>query len=153
MQDHLDQEISLAEVAALVGLSRIHFCTAFRLATGQSPHQWPTALRTGRARQLLAAPNLPITEIAPAVGYQTPSAFVASFRKLPGSRRQNSTSAVSGGARAAFATADCGGRPEPGGRPSVTPRPGSCEAAWRGSGASSSAAPLPRSGGCAHESR
>jgi AraC family transcriptional regulator len=84
MQDHLDQEISLEEVAALVGLSRFHFCTAFRLATRQSPHQWLTALRIGRARQLLAEPSLPITEIALAVGYQTPSAFAASFRKMAG---------------------------------------------------------------------
>jgi AraC family transcriptional regulator len=37
-----------------------------------------------RARQLLAQPELPVTDIALTVGYQTPSAFAASFRKVTG---------------------------------------------------------------------
>jgi AraC family transcriptional regulator len=40
--------------------------------------------RTGRARELLKDPVLSITDIALAVGYQTPSAFTASFRKIVG---------------------------------------------------------------------
>lgn len=85
MQDHLDDEdLGLDELAAVVGLSRFHFVTAFRLATGQTPHAWLTALRIGRAQQLLAQPALAITDIALAVGYQTPSAFAASFRKAVG---------------------------------------------------------------------
>jgi AraC family transcriptional regulator len=82
MKDRLDQDVGLDEIAALVDLSRFHFCTAFRLATGQTPHQWLTALRISRARDLLAEHSLSITEIALAVGYQTPSAFTASFRKI-----------------------------------------------------------------------
>lgn len=82
MRDHLDQDISLEEIAAVVGLSRFHFCTAFRLATGQTPHQWLTALRISRARQLLAEPSVAVTDIALAVGYQTPSAFASSFRRF-----------------------------------------------------------------------
>jgi AraC family transcriptional regulator len=34
-----------------------------------------------RARKLLAEPGLSIIQVALAVGYQTPSAFAASFRK------------------------------------------------------------------------
>ncbi|HEX8215796.1 MAG TPA: AraC family transcriptional regulator [Allosphingosinicella sp.] len=84
MEERLDQDIGLEELAALVGLSRFHFATAFRLATGQPPHAWLTALRIGRARQLLARPELPVTAIALDVGYQTPSSFAAAFRKLAG---------------------------------------------------------------------
>jgi AraC family transcriptional regulator len=82
MQDFIDREISLDEVAALVGLSRFHFCTAFRLATGMSPHHYLTQLRIAHARKLLAEPGLSIIQVALAVGYQTPSAFAASFRKV-----------------------------------------------------------------------
>lgn len=84
MREHLDEEIGLEELAALVGLSRFHFCTAFRKATGHTPHAWLVMQRIGEARRLLAMPELPVTEIALAVGYQTPSAFTAAFRKLVG---------------------------------------------------------------------
>lgn len=84
MRSMLEQEIGLDELAALVNLSRFHFCTAFRLATGQTPHQWLTSLRIARAKEMLSDPLLPVTEIALCVGYQTPSSFAASFRKLVG---------------------------------------------------------------------
>lgn len=84
MRDRLDQDIVLDELASQVNLSRFHFCTAFRQATGRTPHEWLTNLRIERARQLLAAPDLPVTGIALAVGYKTPSAFAAVFRKVAG---------------------------------------------------------------------
>jgi AraC family transcriptional regulator len=84
MQDQLDRDIGLNELAGLVNLSRFHFCTAFRLATGQTPHEWLTARRIERARELLDNPTLRVTDIALAVGYSTPSAFAASFRKVTG---------------------------------------------------------------------
>jgi AraC family transcriptional regulator len=82
--EHLDQEISLEDLAALVSLSRFHFCTAFRLAIGSTPHNWLVRLRMERAQQLLAGTDLTIIQVALAVGYETPSAFTASFRKAFG---------------------------------------------------------------------
>jgi AraC family transcriptional regulator len=54
------------------------------VATGHTPHEWLTVQRIQRAKALLANPQLPITEIALTVGYQTPSAFAATFRKIAG---------------------------------------------------------------------
>lgn len=84
MTEHLAREIRLAELAALVGLSRFHFCSAFRVATGTSPHAWLTEARMRRARELLADPKVPITQVALAVGFQSSSAFGASFRRVVG---------------------------------------------------------------------
>jgi AraC family transcriptional regulator len=84
MRDNLDQEIGLQELATLVDRSRFHFCTAFRMATGHTPHEWLTMQRIQRAKALLIDPKLPITDIALTVGYQTPSAFAATFRKILG---------------------------------------------------------------------
>jgi len=81
MRDFLDRDIGLDEMAALTGLSRFHFATAFRRATGLSPHHYLTAMRMSQARKLLMQHDLPIIQVALAVGYQTPSAFTASFRK------------------------------------------------------------------------
>ena len=84
MRDNLDRQIGLDDLAGLVNLSRFHFCTAFRRATGHTPHQWLTTQRINRARELLVDPKLSVTDIAIAVGYETPSAFAASFRKVTG---------------------------------------------------------------------
>jgi AraC family transcriptional regulator len=82
--DHLAEEIGLEELAAIVNLSRFHFCTAFRLATGRSPYGWLVRERINRATNLLHDHALNITEVGLAVGYGTPSAFAASFRKCMG---------------------------------------------------------------------
>lgn len=84
IDDHLDQDVTLDDMARQLALSRFHFCTAFRLATGQTPHQWLTAERIRRARELLRDPDRPVAEIGLAVGYHTHSAFAATFRKVTG---------------------------------------------------------------------
>ena len=84
MRERLAESIGLDELAAIAGLSRFHFCTAFRLATGQTPHEWLTRERIERARAMLAKPAATVTEVALAVGYGTPSAFAAAFRRITG---------------------------------------------------------------------
>lgn len=84
MEEYFNHEIGIQELADLVGLSRFHFATAFKLATGQAPHAWLTDLRMTRARQLLGRPGVAVTSIAMEVGYQTPSSFAAAFRKNTG---------------------------------------------------------------------
>lgn len=82
MRSMMEQEIGLDELAGLVHLSRFHFCTAFKKATGRTPHEALTMMRIARAKELLVDPALPVTEIGLCVGYQTPSSFAASFRKM-----------------------------------------------------------------------
>lgn len=84
MRNMMEQEIGLDELACLVHLSRFHFCTAFKKATGRNPHETLTMMRVARAKDLLADPDMPVTEIGLCVGYQTPSSFAASFRKIVG---------------------------------------------------------------------
>jgi AraC-like DNA-binding protein len=84
MRDRLGDEIGLQELAGVVGLSRWHFCTAFRQATGYSPHRWLARVRMERARELLSHSALGVTDIALAVGYDTASAFASAFRRHVG---------------------------------------------------------------------
>jgi AraC family transcriptional regulator len=84
MRENVHQDIGVQELAGLVGLSRFHFCTAFRLATGRTPYESLTWHRMNRARILLADPALRVIDVALAVGYHTPSAFAASFRRAVG---------------------------------------------------------------------
>lgn len=82
MAEAMHREITLDELAAIVQLSRFHFCASFKLATGMTPHEWLTAMRMRRAGELLVKTELSIIQIGLEVGYQTPSAFAASFRRV-----------------------------------------------------------------------
>ena len=84
MRERLGTAIGLDDLAAVAGLSRFHFCTAFRMATGSTPHARLVELRVEKARELLADPSFSVTNIALAVGYETPSSFAAGFRKVTG---------------------------------------------------------------------
>jgi len=52
------------------------------LATGKRPHEWLMTERIERARTLLQDRALRIIDVGLAVGYQTPSAFAAAFRRI-----------------------------------------------------------------------
>ncbi len=84
MREHLEEPISLDDLAGQVRLSRFHFCTAFRKATGCTPHEWLVLQRISHACELLADPGRPVTDIALSVGYETPSSFSACFRRVKG---------------------------------------------------------------------
>jgi len=84
MLEHASESLTLDELAGVVHLSRFHFCTAFRLATGKTPHEWLVIQRIGMAKKLLEDRALNITEVGLAVGYGTPSAFTAAFRRIAG---------------------------------------------------------------------
>ena len=86
MLDHLDRELRLPELAAVVGLSRFHFCSAFRAATGKVAARC-LADRSAHAARARAARGPTVDDhrgSALAVGFQTPSAFAASFRRVVG---------------------------------------------------------------------
>ena len=81
---HLDRRIGLDELASLTSLSRSYFCTAFRLAMDCTAQEWLAGERISRAQELLERSEIPVTEVALAVGYQTHSAFSNVFRKRIG---------------------------------------------------------------------
>lgn len=78
------EALTLAGLAALVGLTPAHFCTAFRQSTGLPPRRWLMHHRTERAKAMLDDPALSLTEIALACGYGSSSHFSTTFRKQAG---------------------------------------------------------------------
>ncbi|MBD2000600.1 helix-turn-helix transcriptional regulator [Leptolyngbya sp. FACHB-541] len=84
IQTHLDQDISLADMAGILGLSQYHFCRLFKQSTGRTPHQYLTQCRIDRAKQFLSKPELTITEIAFEVGFTNHSSFTRLFRQCVG---------------------------------------------------------------------
>lgn len=81
---HLDTPLPLARLADLVGMDVFAFTRAFKASVGTSPHRYVVEARIARAKELLADRSLPITEVALASGFATPSHFSVTFRRLVG---------------------------------------------------------------------
>ncbi len=77
----LSHSHSLSTLAGELGLSPFHFARSFKHSTGVPPHTYLTGLRMERAKTLLTGTNLPITEIAFQVGYESNQAFSRVFKK------------------------------------------------------------------------
>ena len=84
LRDHLTEDVSLSDAAAVAGLSTSYFARAFRQATGVPPHQWVIAERLAHARTLLETSRLPLAEIALQSGFADQSHFTSAFRRGTG---------------------------------------------------------------------
>lgn len=84
IQEHLDQELTLARLGAAVYMSPYHFARLFQRSTGVSPHRFVVRARIDRAVTLLVAPGLSVAQISKRVGFRTPSHFSTVFRRLMG---------------------------------------------------------------------
>jgi AraC-like DNA-binding protein len=75
---------TVPELAALSGLSRAAFARAFQSALGRAPMQYLTEWRMTLARDHLRSGDLSLAQIADRVGYASPYAFAAAFRRHHG---------------------------------------------------------------------
>ena len=81
---HLEDEISLGELADQVGLSQSHFSSLFRKSTGRSPYKFLTRQRVERAQELLLTTDMSIAEIAGSVGFCDQSHLSRHMKRLMG---------------------------------------------------------------------
>lgn len=84
LEARLTEGISLAELAASIGVSRFHFARAFTATTGISPHRFLTVRRIERAKALLSDTELPLAQIAIEAGFNDQQHFTTRFRNLVG---------------------------------------------------------------------
>jgi len=84
IQQNLDKDLTLGELAAVVFMSPYHFARLFKSSTGVPPHRFVVRQRVARARACLATEALSITQISRMVGFRTPSHFTTVFRRLLG---------------------------------------------------------------------
>ena len=84
IQQNLDKDLRLAELAAVVYMSPYHFARLFRCSTGVPPHRFVVRQRIARASAFLAAQEPSITQISRMVGFRTPSHFTTVFRRVLG---------------------------------------------------------------------
>jgi AraC-like DNA-binding protein len=87
-RDHVDrhytEQLDLAAIAAVAGMSKYHFQRLFVRTYGLSPTAHLTQRRVERAQDLLRATNLTVTEVCHAVGFSSLGSFSSRFRELVG---------------------------------------------------------------------
>lgn len=81
---NLSSKLGLLDLAAVAGLSRMHFASQFRAATGLRPHEFLLRRRIRRSEELLRSSRMAILEIALAVGFQTQAHFTTVFKRFAG---------------------------------------------------------------------
>jgi AraC family transcriptional regulator len=81
---HLADKISLSDLAAVAGLSRMHFAAQFRTAMNLRPHEYLLRRRIERAKELLHQSTMTIVEISLTVGFQTQAHFTTVFKRFVG---------------------------------------------------------------------
>lgn len=84
VESRLAEPLTLSEMAAAAGLSRMHFAAQFRMATGTSPHDYLLSRRIETAKTLLADTDTALAEIALSVGFLAQAHFTTVFKRLVG---------------------------------------------------------------------
>ncbi len=76
--------LRLRDLAAVAGLSRMHFAAQFRAATGHRPHEYVLMRRIERAKALIEENEMSLVEIALDAGFQSQAHFCTIFKRLTG---------------------------------------------------------------------
>jgi transcriptional regulator of acetoin/glycerol metabolism len=81
---HLGESIDLSMLAGVAGLSVHHFARQFKQSAGVTPHVYLTQKRVERAQEMLVQTDLPLAEIAFAVGFFDQGHLARHFRHFLG---------------------------------------------------------------------
>jgi AraC family transcriptional regulator len=85
IEENIDANPSLEQMAAVARLSVYHFARQFKAATGLPPYQYVIMRRVERAKQLLqAGTDLSLAEVAARAGFSDQSQFSHHFKRAVG---------------------------------------------------------------------
>ncbi len=84
LQDRPEHRWTLAELAAVAGVSRATLARRFTGLVGEPPMTFLTGWRIALAADLLLEPGATVASVAPRVGYRGPYALSAAFTRLRG---------------------------------------------------------------------
>ncbi|MFZ6875488.1 helix-turn-helix domain-containing protein [Undibacterium sp. Di27W] len=84
IEDQLDTQLNLEELAAIANMPLLRFLRSFTHATGTTPHAYISERRLQRARLLLINSNLSIAEIATDCGFAQQSHLGSTFKSRLG---------------------------------------------------------------------
>ena len=80
---HFDQDITVAQLSAVAGISRVHLTRAFKSEQGIAPHAYLNNVRIHEAKARIQA-GMPLAAVACDVGYADQSHFYRRFKGATG---------------------------------------------------------------------
>jgi AraC family transcriptional regulator len=81
LEEHLAEDITVADLANVACLSIFHFTRAFAGATGVPPHRYVSRRRLETARAMIATGRASLSEIAHDCRFSSQSSFTRAFRR------------------------------------------------------------------------
>lgn len=78
---NFDQELTLADMASKINISKYYFCRFFKEATGKSPIEYLNYYRISKAGEMLRSTDKQILNIALEIGYNNYGYFVRQFKR------------------------------------------------------------------------
>jgi AraC family transcriptional regulator, L-rhamnose operon regulatory protein RhaS len=84
MHERLTEPLRITAMANIAGMHVGRFHERFRREVGQSPADWRTHAKMGRARQMLRQGEASVTHIALSLGYSSSQYFATAFRAATG---------------------------------------------------------------------
>lgn len=84
MHAHLDELLTLEDLASVACLSPSHFTRVFRRVVGIPPVEFLSALRFQTARRLLLSTPMSVTDVCFEVGYTSMGSFTSRFTQMVG---------------------------------------------------------------------
>ena len=84
IEEHLAEDITVADLANVACLSIFHFTRAFAAATGVPPHRYVSRRRLETARAMIATGRASLSDIALECRFSSQSSFTRAFRRATG---------------------------------------------------------------------
>ncbi|MEJ8545048.1 helix-turn-helix domain-containing protein [Brevibacillus borstelensis] len=84
MHAHLEQDLSLEDLAAVANASISHLVRQWKQQTGLPPHQYLLRLRVERAKMLIHCGSMSLKEIAHRLGFADQAHFTKKFKRMTG---------------------------------------------------------------------
>jgi transcriptional regulator GlxA family with amidase domain len=84
VDEHMDEPITVSDLADLANLSLSRFHVFFKEHMGESPMGYIKRVRLERSRQVLATTDVPIYAVAESVGFVNPFHFSRAFKEEVG---------------------------------------------------------------------
>ncbi len=84
IREHLDTDMAVSDLAAIIGVSSAHFSRLFRASYGMSPYRFVMWQRVAKAKGMLEESRKTVGEIAIELGFASHSHFTKIFHKMTG---------------------------------------------------------------------